>query len=80
LQRDIQQLEQLESIVATALGRIIDRIKERLGRRVWTGKDVWLANERARTPVTKEFWKEAVNFVAPEEKKSQGQSGTQKMH
>ena len=80
LQRDVEQLEQLDSIVATALERIIDRIKERLGRRVWTGKDIWLADERARAPVTREFWKEAVNFVAPEETKRRGQSGTQKMH
>ncbi|KAF8505520.1 hypothetical protein F5888DRAFT_445219 [Russula emetica] len=76
LQRDIQQLELLDSIVVTALGRIIDRIKERLGRRVWSGKNVWLADERTRVPVTKEFWKKAVNFVAPEETKLRGQSRT----
>ena len=80
LQRDVQQLELLDSIVAAALRRIIDRIKERLGRRVWSGKDVFLANERARLPVTKEFWKEAVNFAAPEETKLGRQSRTQKMH
>ncbi|KAI0285028.1 hypothetical protein BGY98DRAFT_1087326 [Russula aff. rugulosa BPL654] len=80
LQRDIQQLELLDSIVAAALRRIIDRIKERLGRRVWSGKDVFLADERARLPVTKEFWKEAVNFAAPEETKLGRQSRTQKMH
>jgi hypothetical protein len=79
LQRDIQQLEQLDSIVEVALGRIIDRIKERLGRRVWSGKDVWLADEQERVPVTKKFWKEAVNFAPPEETKLREQSRTQKM-
>lgn len=79
LQRDIQQLEVLGSSVETALGRIIDRIKERLGRRVWSGKDVWLADEQERVPVTKKFWKEAVNFAAPEETKLREQSRTQKM-
>ena len=79
LQRDIQQLELLASIVEAALRRIIDRIKERLGRRVWSGRDVWLADEQARVPVTKDFWKEAVNFAAPEETKLRGQSRTQKI-
>jgi len=65
LRRDIQQLEQLESDVKAAFGRIVHRIKEKLGRRVWLGKDIWIAQERRRLPVTKEFWKEAVNFVAP---------------
>ncbi|KAH9007079.1 hypothetical protein EDB86DRAFT_2824193 [Lactarius hatsudake] len=65
LQRDIRQLERLDSHVEVVLGRTVHRIKERLGRRVWSGKNVWLAQEQARVPVTKEFWKEAVNFVVP---------------
>jgi hypothetical protein len=68
----------LDLTVQAALGRIVDRIKERLGRRVWSGKDVWLADERERMAVTKEFWKEAVNFTAREETKLRGQSRTQK--
>ncbi|KAH9179962.1 hypothetical protein EDB89DRAFT_2111213 [Lactarius sanguifluus] len=55
----------LDSHVEVVLGRTVHRIKERLGRRVWSGKNVWLAQEQARVPVTKEFWKEAVNFVVP---------------
>ncbi|KAH9077436.1 hypothetical protein EDB83DRAFT_1708204 [Lactarius deliciosus] len=65
LQRDIRQLERLDSHVEVVLGRTVHRIKERLGRRVWSGKNVWLAQDQARVPVTKEFWKEAVNFVVP---------------
>ncbi|KAI9466762.1 hypothetical protein BJY52DRAFT_1141516 [Lactarius psammicola] len=65
LQRDIRQLERLDSDVEAVLGRTVHRIKERLGRRVWSGKNVWLAQDQARVPVTKEFWKEAVNFVVP---------------
>lgn len=79
LQRDIQQLEVLDSVVEGALVRIVDRIKERLGRRVWKGKDIWIADERARVPVTREFWKEAVNFVDPEETKLRRQGRTQEM-
>ncbi|KAI9448286.1 hypothetical protein H4582DRAFT_1842691 [Lactarius indigo] len=66
LQRDIRQLQRLDSVVETVLGRSVHRIKERLGRRVWSGKNVWLAQDQARVPVTKEFWKEAVNFVVPD--------------
>jgi len=79
LQRDIQQLQQFDSIVEAALMRIVDRIKERLGRRVWSGKDVWLADEHARVPVTKMVWKGVVNFATTEEKKLRRQSQTQKI-
>jgi hypothetical protein len=81
LQRDIQQLERLGSNVEATLGRTVHRIKERLGRRVWSGKDVWLADEQARVPVTKEVWREVVNFVTPEGTKlPRGQSRRQNMH
>ena len=66
LQRDIRQLEELDSNVDAVLGRTVHRVKERLGRRVWSGKDIWLAQDRARVPATKEFWKGAVNFVVPD--------------
>ncbi|KAH9978045.1 hypothetical protein BGW80DRAFT_1249652 [Lactifluus volemus] len=57
LQRDVKQLEQLRLDVEAVFGRTTHRIKERLGRRVWSGKDVWLADGRTRVPVTKQFWK-----------------------
>ena len=65
LRRDVQQLEQLSLEVEAVLGRTIHRIKERLGRRVWSGKNIWLADEQARVHISKEFWKDAVNFVTP---------------
>jgi len=65
LQRDIRQLEQLGYDVEAVLGRTVHRVKERLGRRVWSGKNIWLAQDQARVPATKEFWKGAVNFVVP---------------
>jgi hypothetical protein len=66
LQRDIEQLEQLRLDVEAVFGRTTHRIKERLGRRVWSGRDIWLADGRTRVPVTKQFWKEAVNFKDPQ--------------
>ncbi|KAI0303148.1 hypothetical protein BC826DRAFT_903632, partial [Russula brevipes] len=82
LQRDIQQLEQLSSDAEAVLGRTIHRIKEWLGRRVWMEKDIWIASEQGRAPVTKEFWKETVNFVTPSRvtKTLRGQRPRQKMH
>ena len=65
LRRDIGQLERLDTEVEAVLGRTVHRIKERLGRRVWSGKNIWLAHGQARIPATKEFWKESVNFVVP---------------
>jgi hypothetical protein len=65
LQRDILQLKQLSLKVEAVLGRTIHRIKERLGRRVWSGKDIWLTDEQKRVEVSKEFWRDAVNFVSP---------------
>jgi hypothetical protein len=65
LRRDVQQLEKLSLEAEAVWGRTIHRVKERLGRRVWSGKDVWLADEQARVPVTQEFWRDTVNFVAP---------------
>ena len=80
LRRDVQQLEQLAADAEVTFERTVHRIKERLGRRVWGGKDVWLTDERKRVPVTKEAWKEMVNFVVPEETKLlRGQSRRREM-
>ena len=65
LERDIGELVRLDSDVEAVLGRTVHRIKELLGRRVWSGKDIWLAQDQARVPVTKESWKDSVNFVVP---------------
>jgi len=69
LRRDVQQLEKLAADAEVTFERTVHRIKERLGRRVWGGKDVWFTDERKRVPVTKEAWRKTVNFVVPEETK-----------
>lgn len=80
LRRDVQQLEKLSLEAEAVYGRTLHRVKERLGRRVWSGKDVWLADEQVRIPVTQEFWRDAVNFVAPRViEPLRGQSQTQKV-
>lgn len=79
LRRDVQQLEQLAADAEVTFERTVHRIKERLGRRVWGGKNVWLTDEQKRVPVTKEAWKELVNFVVPEETKLRRQSRRREM-
>ena len=65
LQRDVKQLARLELAVAAVLGRTIHRVKERLGRRVWAGRTIWLAKSGARVVVTKGIWAKMANFLVP---------------
>ena len=62
LQRDLEELQQFERHVVDVIGRDIQRVKERLGRRVWAGKDVFLRDIRQRTEVPKEVWRDMVSF------------------
>lgn len=62
LRRDIKNLTEFHERVARALGRTIQRIKERLGRRVWRGKSVYLHREGRRMFVNRAMWRSTVNF------------------
>ncbi|KAI0723358.1 hypothetical protein C8Q76DRAFT_722586 [Earliella scabrosa] len=62
LRRDLGELEILERRIEDVLSRNTQRVKERLGRRVWGGKDVYLRHVGRRTNVTRETWREVVNF------------------
>ncbi|KAG6886062.1 hypothetical protein C0993_004052 [Termitomyces sp. T159_Od127] len=62
LQRDIDELEEFSERVDDVLGRNTQRMKEHLGRRVWAGKDVYLADENIRRKVSREEWIESVGF------------------
>lgn len=62
LRRDIESLEEYDKHVIDVLGRTIQRIKERLGRRVWKGKDVYLQGDHRRTPISREAWRSMVKF------------------
>ena len=42
--------------------RTFQRVKERLGRRVWNEKDIYVRTLGKRTLVTREEWKEMVNY------------------
>ncbi|KAG6832987.1 hypothetical protein H0H92_004871 [Tricholoma furcatifolium] len=62
LQRDIEELEEFSKQVDWLLGRNVQRVKEALGRRVWAGKDIYLASENRRRIVTRQDWIRDVNF------------------
>lgn len=63
LSREIEGLTPLQAHIDFLISRTTQRIKERLGRRVWAGKDIWLRSEgNMRRGVGKQQWKEEVNF------------------
>lgn len=55
-------LNALSGRIGTSLARIADRNKERLGRRVWEGKRVYMRDRRHRVLLSKEEWLERVRF------------------
>ncbi|PIL36783.1 hypothetical protein GSI_00473 [Ganoderma sinense ZZ0214-1] len=71
LEREVIRLEDMERRADAVLARNSQRIKERLGRRVWGGKDIYLRNEDARRAVSRERWREIVNFRPPAEVEAQ---------
>ncbi|KAJ6539159.1 hypothetical protein B0H19DRAFT_345104 [Mycena capillaripes] len=65
LERDIAEIEALQAHVRTILDRTIHRVKERLGRRVWRGKDIYLLTDGdRRRRVSMERWEQIAGFRA----------------
>ncbi|PPQ99917.1 hypothetical protein CVT24_009598 [Panaeolus cyanescens] len=62
LERNVLEIEQFAKRLEYVLGRTTQRVKERLGRRVWAGKDVFFMDQGKRVKTTRERWKEIVNF------------------
>ena len=62
VRHDLEQLEGLEARIADALGRAAQRIKERLGRRVWIARDIYLRHLGMRVVISKEEWETKVRF------------------
>ncbi|KAI9001216.1 hypothetical protein BD414DRAFT_26481 [Trametes punicea] len=62
IRRDLDRLIKFETHVEAVFGRTLQRIKERLGRRVWVGKNVFLRDTGRRLQVSKEFWRMHVNY------------------
>jgi pentatricopeptide repeat protein len=62
LQRDIIEIEKFATQVEDILGRTTQRLKERLGRRVWAGKDIYLTTGEGRQKLSRQRWREIVQF------------------
>ncbi|KAF9534425.1 hypothetical protein CPB83DRAFT_804398 [Crepidotus variabilis] len=62
LERNYEELQAFEKRLDFVIRRAHERLKERLGRRVWEKKDVYFAGIGKRQLVPKEKWKALVNF------------------
>ena len=82
LRRDLFHLEELEKRAMDTLGRKAQRLKERLGRRIWAEKDVYLRSQGRRLRLSRPFWREKVHFsetraVPPREQQRMRRHATQ---
>lgn len=73
LERDLVELKELNEDVAYLAGRTYQRVKERLGRRVWDGKDIFLMHKQDRVHVSKAKWNHIVNFKPMKEEWASGE-------
>lgn len=62
LERNIQELEELRDRTRNALKRSTHRLKEKLGRRVWSVKDIFLTSKGQRVHLDRREWIKAVGF------------------
>ena len=62
LTQDIEEIAAFAQDLDHALGRTYQRSKERLGRRVWEGKDVYLSDVDRRTKISRQRWRHVVGF------------------
>jgi len=62
LTRDIEEIAAFAINLDHVLGRTHQRRKERLGRRVWGDKDVYLSDVHQRTRISRQRWQEIVGF------------------
>ncbi|KAJ7591211.1 hypothetical protein C8J56DRAFT_1003758 [Mycena floridula] len=61
-QRNVNELIVFEEYLQNVTARTAQRIKERLTRRIWTGRDIYFATEKKRVKVPKRHWLNLVNF------------------
>ncbi|KAJ6509997.1 hypothetical protein C8R47DRAFT_1096347 [Mycena vitilis] len=67
LERDVAEIKALQAHVQTILERTTRRLKERLGRRVWRGKDIYLLTDGgSRRRVSTTRWEQIAGFKAKE--------------
>ena len=62
LVRDIEEIAAFAKNLDHVLGRTHQRRKERLGRRVWDDKDIYLSDVHQRTRISRQRWQQVVGF------------------
>jgi hypothetical protein len=62
IDQDYRELRSLSEYLDDLVGRTEQRVKERMGRRVWAGKNVYLVGQRERKVVSREDWAKNVKF------------------
>ncbi|TFK43146.1 hypothetical protein BDQ12DRAFT_674478 [Crucibulum laeve] len=62
LSRDVREIQMFATHLANILGRTTQRMKERLGRRIWAERDIYLSSENKRVILSRNRWKEVVGF------------------
>ena len=62
LKQNYMHLEKFGKRLEFMFSRTHERVKERLGRRVWSRKDVYFSDDSRRKVVSKQQWREVVNF------------------
>lgn len=65
LTRDVEEIGILVRRMQEAVQRLSQRVKERLGRRIWQGKDIFLMSQNARVRMNRQDWVERVRFRHP---------------
>ena len=62
LSRNYGQIVDFDKRLSFIVGRTHERVKERLGRRIWQNKGVFFRHDCTRSIVSKERWRNIVNF------------------
>jgi hypothetical protein len=62
LTRNLFEIKDFARRLEFVLGRTSERVKDRLGRRIWAGKDIYLSTEARRLNQTRDSWRSIVNY------------------
>lgn len=62
LKRDLTHIDAFYKHIELVYTRTIHRMKERLGRRVWKGRDIWLRDQDKRVILSRMEWRKIVRF------------------
>ena len=62
LERDLEELEAFAKYAEDVYGRNMQRVKERLGRRVWSGQDIYMSSADSRVVLERDAWRGMAGF------------------